>query len=81
MAILPNWRDVLTRAWSIKFILLAAALSGSEVVFTVLTPELLGVPPGLFAALAGLASAAALVFRLLAQPGITPPNPTPEEPK
>lgn len=80
MGLRTDWKLIFRRAWSIRLMLLAAALSGCEVVFTVLTPELLGIPPGLFAAFAGLASAAATVFRLLTQPNL-PVEQVPEEPK
>ena len=66
MKLLPNWRDVLHKAWSIKFMLLAAFLSGIEVVMSILQPSNT-LPPGVFAALAGVVTSAALVARLLAQ--------------
>lgn len=69
--LVPKWQQILLRAWSIRFIVLAAALSGAEVAFTILTPDLLGIPPGTFAALAAFASSGALLSRILAQPGIT----------
>lgn len=66
MKLLPNWRDVLHKAWSIKFMLLAAFMSGIEVVMSILQPSNT-LPPGVFAALAGVVTSAALVARLLAQ--------------
>lgn len=66
MKLLPNWRRVLTRAWSVRFMALAGVLSGGEVAM----PYLEGVLPierGTFAALSGLLSAAALVARVFAQ--------------
>ena len=50
MRLLPDWRAVLTRAWSIRLILLAAVLSGLEVALPLLP---WAVHPGVFAALAG----------------------------
>ncbi len=66
MTLLPNWRDVLRNAWSIKFMLLAALMSGAEVVMSILQPSNT-LPPGVFAALAGVVTSVALVTRLLAQ--------------
>lgn len=66
MKLLPNWREVFRKAWSIKFMLLAAAMSGGEVVMQILQPSN-SLPPGVFAALAGVVTSAALVARLLAQ--------------
>ena len=66
MKLLPNWRDVLQKAWSIKFMLLAAVMSGAEVIMQILQPSNT-LPPGIFAALAGVVTSAALVARLLAQ--------------
>lgn len=68
MTLLPDWKSILTKAWSVKFMGLAAALSGLEVVFSILQPTMAdSLPPGLFAASAGLVTAAALVARVLAQ--------------
>lgn len=66
MSLLPNWRDVLRRAWSVRLMILAAILSGLEVAL----PYLQGVidfPPGTFAMASGLVTAAALIARLVAQ--------------
>ncbi|WP_339112296.1 lysozyme [Thioclava sp. GXIMD2076] len=68
--LLPDWREVLLRAWSIRLILLTAVLSGLEVVVSLLDADLLGMPPGAFAALAGLISIAATIARLVQQSGI-----------
>lgn len=66
MTLLPDWKRILTKAWSIKFMLGAAALSGVEVVMSILQPSNT-LPPGVFAALAGVVTSLALVARLLAQ--------------
>lgn len=66
MTLLKNWRDVLKKAWSVKFIVGAALLSGVEVVMSILQPSN-ALPPGVFAALAGVVTSLALVARLLAQ--------------
>lgn len=66
MKLLDNWRDVLRKAWSIKFMILAALMSGAEVVMGILQPSNT-LPPGVFAALAGVVTSLALVARLMAQ--------------
>ncbi|MER5172677.1 glycoside hydrolase family protein, partial [Thioclava kandeliae] len=68
--LLPDWREVLLRAWSIRLILLTAVLSGLEVVVSLLDADTLGIPRGAFAALAGIISVAAMVARLVQQSGI-----------
>lgn len=71
MNLLSNWKAVLTKAWSIRFIVAAAILSGVEVALPMLE-GVFAVPQGLFASLSGLASAAAVVARIFAQPDIAP---------
>ena len=67
MELLPDWRDILREAWSIRFIVLAGLLSGIEVLLPLAGPDWLGLPVGVFAGLSALAAAAAFVARLLAQ--------------
>lgn len=77
MTLLANWRDVIAHAWSVRLVALAAALTGLEVAAPYFE-GVLAIPTGLFAALSGLASAAALVARVLAQREVS--QPTKEEP-
>lgn len=70
MKLVPNWRHVLRRAWSIRLLLLAGLLSGVEVILP-LTGELFPIDPGAFAALSGLTVAAAFVMRIVAQKDMT----------
>ncbi len=72
MRLIPNWKHVLTRAWSIRLMALAMVFSAAEVALQLLTPAALGIPPLTFAALSGLCSAIAFATRLLAQKGLTP---------
>ena len=76
--LLPNWRDVLAHAWSVRLIALAAALTGLEVATPYLN-EVMNIPAGLFAALSGLCSAAALVARVFAQQYPAPEQSDPHE--
>ena len=66
MNLIPNWREVLSRAWSVRLMLIAGLLSGLEIAL----PLLEGVFPldrGVFAALSLIFTAGAFVTRLLAQ--------------
>ena len=66
-ALLPDWRTIVRRAWSIKLMLLAGLLSGLEVILPMLGDSLpWSRTTG--AAVTGLIVAAAFVTRLLAQP-------------
>ena len=65
MTLLPDWRDVLKRAWSVKFLGLAALVSGCEVVLQVAGASFL--PPGVAPALVGVLSALGILARVLAQ--------------
>lgn len=71
MKLLSNWRDVLTKAWSIRFMAAAAILSGVEVAIPLLDGYL-PIPQKLFASLAALFAALAFVARLIAQNDIPP---------
>ena len=59
-----DWKNILRKAWSIRFMLLAGLLSGIEVVFPLFVDAF---PRGLFAALSALFTGAAFVARILAQ--------------
>lgn len=65
--LLPDWRAILRRAWSIKVMLLAGLFSGLELALPLLGDDL---PWSrvTFAAVMCFIAAAAVVFRLLAQP-------------
>jgi len=69
MRIGRKWRSVLTRAWSVRLMILAAILSGAETAIT-LAGNFLGLPAGLFALLAFLATCAAFIARFIAQKDI-----------
>lgn len=68
MTLLPDWQQIIRKAWSVKFMVLAALLSGCEAAVSILQPAIAeSLPPGVFASLAGLVTAVALVARVLAQ--------------
>jgi hypothetical protein len=64
MTLKDDWRDVVRKAWSVKFMVLAFMLTMAEVMLPFFSDA---VPPRTFAVLSGLAVAGAFVTRLLAQ--------------
>lgn len=71
MTLVSNWKAVLKRAWSIRFMMLALAASGMETFLSLVDAQFLGLPNGAFAALAGAATSIAFASRLIAQKGVT----------
>jgi len=63
-----NWKLIVKKAWSARLMILAAILSGVEVVLPFLSES---IPRGTFAVLSGITVAAAFVARLVAQKGIS----------
>lgn len=73
MKLLDDYRQILSRAWSVRWLIVAGLLSGAEVALQIAQPVIEPlIPRGLFSALAGLATAAALVARVLAQSNLPP---------
>ena len=70
MKLVANWRAVLMRAWSVRFVVLAAVFTAFEVAMPFLAGYL-PIPQTTFAVLAGLSSAAALVARVVAQKNVS----------
>ena len=67
MRLYDNWKEIVRRSWSLRFIILAGILSGIEVVLPLIGDQF---APGTFAALSFISVAAAFVARLVAQKGI-----------
>ena len=67
MQLYDNWKEILQRSWSLRFIILAGILSGIEIILPLFSNE---IPRNLFAILSFLAVSAAFVARLVAQRGI-----------
>lgn len=63
--LVEDWQAILKKAWSVKFSILSALLGGLEVAVALVQPA--GIPNGVFAALAGITTTAAVVARILAQ--------------
>jgi GH24 family phage-related lysozyme (muramidase) len=67
MKLVENWRAVIRGAWSVRLMVIAAILSALPVFFSLLNAQALGLSPVVFAALSALASAGAVVARIVQQ--------------
>lgn len=67
MRLYDNWREIMRRSWSLRFIILAGMLSGCEIILPLFADQ---IPRNLFAVLSFAAVSAAFVARLVAQKGI-----------
>jgi len=67
MRLYDNWREIIRRSWSLRFIILAGMLSGCEIALPLFADQ---IPRNLFAALSFAAVSAAFIARLVAQKGI-----------
>jgi hypothetical protein len=65
MELLPDWKRIARRAWSIRLSIIAAMLSGAEVVLPLFIDVL---PRNLFASLSFVAVVGAAVARVVSQP-------------
>ena len=65
MILVPNWRTVLRKAWSVKFNVAATLFGAAEVAVAIWQP--FGIANGVFAGGAAAVSIFANVSRLLAQ--------------
>lgn len=67
MKLYDNWRFILRRSWSLRFILIAGVLSGCEVALPLIGDLF---EPGVFAGLSAAFTCAAFIARLVAQKDI-----------
>ena len=65
MELLPDWKKIARRAWSFRLTIIAAPLSGAEVVLPLFIDVL---PRNLFASLSFVAVVGAAVARVVSQP-------------
>jgi hypothetical protein len=65
MNLLPNWKWLVRKAWSIRLVVLAGLLSGCEVILPLFVDTL---PRNVFAVLSMLAAIGAGVARVMSQP-------------
>lgn len=64
MKLHSNWKTILRKAWSVKFLALAGVLQGVEVALPLFADA---IPRGAFALLSFLSVAGAFVARIVAQ--------------
>lgn len=64
MTLNENWRLLLRKAWSVRFMVMAFVFTMAEVMLPFFSDA---VPPRLFAVMSGIAVAGAFVSRLIAQ--------------
>lgn len=64
MKLYSNWKDIIKKAWSIKFIILAGLLSATEVILPLFFDYF---DRGTFAILSFIAVSGAFISRLIAQ--------------
>lgn len=62
--LLPEWRRILRKAWSVRLMIVAGILTGIEAVLPFFMDV---IPQGLFSALSFVFVSSALVARLIAQ--------------
>lgn len=67
MKLYDNWRQILRKSWSLRFILVAGVLSGCEVALPLIGDRF---EPGVFAGLSAAFTCAAFIARLIAQKDI-----------
>jgi hypothetical protein len=65
MKLVEDWDKILTKAWSVKFAILAALMSGVEVAVQMVKPA--SIPDGVFAGIATMVSVMATLARVLHQ--------------
>ncbi|RBO54076.1 hypothetical protein DSD19_06340 [Rhodovulum sp. BSW8] len=70
MKLVPNWRAVLRRAWSVWILAAMVILSGLEAAASLVSADMLGLSPEVYASAVGLLSAAAMLARVIAQTGL-----------
>lgn len=71
MKLYDNWKEIVKKAWSIKFIIIAGLLSAVEVILPLFFDYL---DRGVFAALSFFAVSAAFISRLTAQKDLNETN-------
>ena len=63
--LLPDWKKIVRRAWSLRLAMIAALFSGAEVVLPMFTYAM---PSGVFAGLSFVTAVGATIARIVAQP-------------
>lgn len=68
MKLICDWKDILKKAWSARLMIVAALLSGVEIILPLYSDAF---PRGLFAGLSFAATIGAFVARFVAQKGLS----------
>lgn len=69
MNLLPEWRTILNKAWSVRLAIVAGLFSGAEAIIPVFVDSM---PRGIFAVLSMVAAVGGIVARTVAQPKSLP---------
>ena len=67
MKLHDEWRTIVKKAWSFRLLILAACLSGLEVIMPYLAEKF---PVGVFATISFFVTMAAMIARVVAQPNM-----------
>jgi hypothetical protein len=67
MNLIPEWKKIIRKAWSVRLMVLAGLLSGCEVILPLYSEA---IPRNAFAVLSMLAIAGGFIARLVAQKGM-----------
>lgn len=69
MKLLSDWKEILTGAWSVRLLMLAAVISVLPVFVSLVSADILGIDPLIFACIAAFLNLIAIPARLMVQPG------------
>jgi hypothetical protein len=67
MRLLPDWKQILKKAWSVRFLVLAGVFSTAEVVLPLFVQDM---PRGIFVALTSISILGSLFSRVIVQKGL-----------
>jgi hypothetical protein len=67
VTLISNWEEVLKKAWSVRFGILATVFASMEAFFTAMEGVIPGLPQGLLAGVGATLAAAGIVARILDQ--------------
>ena len=68
MKLIPDWKATLSGAWSVRLLILAAIVSVLPVFISLVSPDLLGLDPLVFALIAAAVNLIAIPARIMVQP-------------
>ncbi len=68
MKLIPDWKATLSGAWSVRLLVIAAIVSVLPVFISLVSPDLLGLDPLVFALIAAAVNLIAIPARIMVQP-------------